>query len=461
MHSGDSGLETKRKIDDSLALLNSLLAQPTKKPSLAQHHPTLSTDSKGRSAPSSTTLDRKRVYLPPRPAVLDKLAKISASRPTLQDSIAASIAASASTRRALSAESSTAAPLSSTKPESTTSGKYQRYLPWSREQFHERLQSFKPSTWFDKPKMVNPVECARWGWVNKGYDRLECCGGCGGVVIVRVDDMQSTGEQPRQQGESSSSSDPSGHRASHDVDVDLDLELNGTTLEFDIEGSCTGPSGQVSTQCSPVITLPLVRGEFIPAMSQAREDLDKRIELLQIMADNPLIDKINHPLTNEQLQRLTAAFPDQTNSKLLILSLFGWDSNESQHVLVCRACHSQCTFIPNPPSSFNTGGGSSRDSTLGDTHSNELNDSSDRDDDTGFDVVESHRWYCYWVDPEHDPARKEGWRILYENATNDTTEGSESATPCLGPEEALAQVRRIIRGGGQKDCQKAFQPQQQ
>jgi hypothetical protein len=238
MHSGDSGLETKRKIDESLALLNSLLAQPAKKPSLAPHHPTLSTDLKGRSAPSST-LERKRVYLPPRPAVLDKLARISASRPTLQDSIAASIAASASTRRALSADSSTAASLSSTKPESTTS-KYQRYLPWSREQFHERLQSFKPSTWFDKPKMVNPVECARWGWVNKGYDRLECCGGCGGVVIVRVDDMQNTGEQqPQQQGgESSSSSDPNGHRTSHDVDLDLDL--NGTTLEFDIEGSCTG-----------------------------------------------------------------------------------------------------------------------------------------------------------------------------------------------------------------------------
>jgi hypothetical protein len=36
------------------------------------------------------------------------------------------------------------------------------------------------------------------------------------------------------------------------------------------------------------------------SQSQAREDLDKRVKLLQIMADNPLIDKINHPLVRKR-----------------------------------------------------------------------------------------------------------------------------------------------------------------
>jgi len=93
-------------------------------------------------------------------------------------------------------------------------------MPWSREQFDERLQTFKPSTWFDKPKLVNAVECAKRGWINTSDDRLECCGGCGGVVIVKID-------QDLEVEESKKSED--GIDSVQDLDDDF-------TPEFDIEG---------------------------------------------------------------------------------------------------------------------------------------------------------------------------------------------------------------------------------
>jgi hypothetical protein len=104
-----------------------------------------------------------------------------------------------------------------------------RYLPWSREQFHERLETFKPSTWFDKPKLVNAVECAKRGWINKGDDRLECCGGCGGVVIVRIGQVEenssSTRDNPTQDAEESHVTDTSTE----------DLGLDDTLPDLDAE----------------------------------------------------------------------------------------------------------------------------------------------------------------------------------------------------------------------------------
>ncbi|KAG0242761.1 hypothetical protein BGX31_011590 [Mortierella sp. GBA43] len=404
--STDPCLDTKRKIEQSLALLNSLLAHPAKKQTLGQHHASSTTTLFSEKTSTAPLTQRKSDYLPPRPAVLDKLAQLSSARPTLNDSIAASIAASASTSRVVAAEAPTA-PTTDTKSlastTTTTSRRHQRYLPWSREQFHERLQTFKPSTWFDKPKMVNPVECAKRGWINKGPDRLECCGGCGGVVVVRIDNIPSLTEQQHvQHGEDGSTLEL---QSSSGDDVDADEEA---MLDFNIEDG--------------IYRFPVV------SQSQAREDLTKRVESLQLMVGNPLIDKICHPLSSEQLQHLTTVIPDEGNTKLLILAL-------SRH----------------------SGGNDELD------HVEE-----DDDDDTGFDVVQSHRWYCYWVDPGQDHKQKEGWKILYEiltstlgisrQKTQDTaTAEPESAVPHLGPSEALAQVRRILRG---QDCSDVKPPQQ-
>lgn len=112
---------------------------------------------------------------------------------------------------------------------------------------------------------------------------------------------------------------------------------------------------------------------------------------------------------------------------MVLLALFGWQNLE-QHpgVLSCDACHTQCTFIPN--SGFN-------DSTVGvdDGDDDPENSGGDfgQDDQIGFNVIQAHKWYCYWVDSEHDRrSHREGWRIFFDlimSASRATT-GSGSTT---------------------------------
>ena len=50
--------------------------------------------------------------------------------------------------------------------------------PWSQSDFDCRLKSFGPGTWFAKPDVIAPPECARQGWTNTEMDALGCvsCG---------------------------------------------------------------------------------------------------------------------------------------------------------------------------------------------------------------------------------------------------------------------------------------------
>lgn len=50
--------------------------------------------------------------------------------------------------------------------------------PWDRRDLIRRLASFKAMTWFAKPKVVSPVNCARRGWTNVEPDIITCeaCG---------------------------------------------------------------------------------------------------------------------------------------------------------------------------------------------------------------------------------------------------------------------------------------------
>ncbi|XP_051147816.1 uncharacterized protein LOC127262976 [Andrographis paniculata] len=46
--------------------------------------------------------------------------------------------------------------------------------PWDRNDLFRRLATFKSMTWFAKPQVVSPLECARRGWVNIDADTISC-----------------------------------------------------------------------------------------------------------------------------------------------------------------------------------------------------------------------------------------------------------------------------------------------
>ncbi|KAF9324340.1 hypothetical protein BG006_000641, partial [Podila minutissima] len=379
-----AGIETKRKIDESIALLNSVLAQPSKKQSTgALISPSSSSSPLSPNSSDATTRPRKRNFLPPRPAVLDKLLRLSgssSSRPTLSDSIAASIAASGSLPRG------DAGSVAFNPPKQEAFRTKWRYMPWSREQFDERLQTFKPSTWFDKPKLVNAVECAKRGWINTSDDRLECCGGCGGVVIVKIDQ-------------------------------DLEVEGSKTAEE--------GQSGVDSVQDLDDVFIPELDIEVV-SQSRAYQELAERAKQLQMMADSPLIAQVRYPLTAEQMAHIGHMVPGITDPKLLALAMLGWTVPEKMQVVACQACHTQCSYIP----SFGSFLGDDDDDILmeGD------NGQGHGQTDTGFDAVHSHKWYCYWVDPEHNlPRKEEGWKALVQLLMPKDRKGPKASGSVAGP----------------------------
>ncbi|KAF9415167.1 hypothetical protein BGZ94_000168 [Podila epigama] len=447
-----TAFETKRKIEESIALLNSVLAQPAKKQSTRESRSSLlsslsasSVASIAHTTDTNSSGPRKRSFLPPRPAVLDKLTRLSGSsntRPTLSDSIAASIAASESSRpHAIHAGHT------GSSTESTVAKTFQakwRYMPWSREQFDERLETFKPSTWFDKPKLVNAVECAKRGWINTAEDRLECCGGCGGIVIVKIDQdlelEQATGTKAVDQGQV----------IDDDFASEFDMEALGPQFREMLTNNHAMSCPWKAHPCDDSIYK-------FPVVSQSRacQELLERVKQLETIADSPLIAKIRHPLTAEQIEHIQSLVPEVKNPTLLVLALFGWTVSDKTHLLSCPACHTQC--------SHNTSSGSTS-YLYDDDDSYALlleEDDSGLKDAGAFDVIQSHKWYCYWVDAEFNLPKKEaGWKSLVQllmpkvqknsltssGSTSGPAEDTNEPRRIIEPLEAVAQIKRMLRG---------------
>ncbi|KAL5001873.1 C3HC zinc finger-like-domain-containing protein [Aspergillus recurvatus] len=63
------------------------------------------------------------------------------------------------------------------------------FVPWDRECFLERLETFRRvDRWSPKPSAVNEVEWAKRGWICTDVARVTCVGGCGGSVVVKIPD---------------------------------------------------------------------------------------------------------------------------------------------------------------------------------------------------------------------------------------------------------------------------------
>jgi hypothetical protein len=51
----------------------------------------------------------------------------------------------------------------------------EKFEPWNRTSFADRVKSFKTWTWFGKSSLeISPLQCARHGWYNTDQDTLTC-----------------------------------------------------------------------------------------------------------------------------------------------------------------------------------------------------------------------------------------------------------------------------------------------
>ncbi|OJK02389.1 hypothetical protein ASPACDRAFT_1854367 [Aspergillus aculeatus ATCC 16872] len=83
---------------------------------------------------------------------------------------------------------STPRPTSRASNNSTTPSR-PSFVPWDRERFLERLETFRRvDRWAPKPAAINEVEWAKRGWICNDVARVVCVGGCGGSVVVKLPD---------------------------------------------------------------------------------------------------------------------------------------------------------------------------------------------------------------------------------------------------------------------------------
>ncbi|KAF3491322.1 uncharacterized protein GIQ15_00839 [Arthroderma uncinatum] len=63
------------------------------------------------------------------------------------------------------------------------------FVPWDRERFLERLETFRNvERWKPQPDAINEVQWAKRGWSCTDKVRVECVGGCGHSVVVKLPD---------------------------------------------------------------------------------------------------------------------------------------------------------------------------------------------------------------------------------------------------------------------------------
>jgi hypothetical protein len=70
---------------------------------------------------------------------------------------------------------------------SSSTSSLPNFVPWDRERFLERLETFRRvDRWSPKPAAINEVEWARRGWSCTDVMRVECVRGCGQSVVVKL-----------------------------------------------------------------------------------------------------------------------------------------------------------------------------------------------------------------------------------------------------------------------------------
>ncbi|KAE8151221.1 C3HC zinc finger protein [Aspergillus avenaceus] len=77
----------------------------------------------------------------------------------------------------------------SSRDSTVSSASRPTYVPWDRERFLERLETFRRvDRWSPKPAAINELEWAKRGWICTDVSRVTCIGGCGGSVVVKLPD---------------------------------------------------------------------------------------------------------------------------------------------------------------------------------------------------------------------------------------------------------------------------------
>ncbi|OJJ45472.1 hypothetical protein ASPZODRAFT_134131 [Penicilliopsis zonata CBS 506.65] len=135
----------------------------------------LSADAANKQGPTTPTSRALPEHLSPNLSIKKVRVNGETDLPTVRDSLS-------KTGKPVSRVPSTASTASISAPRPS-------FVPWDRERFLERLETFRRvDRWSPKPTEINEVAWAKRGWICSGVMRVSCVSGCGGSVVVKLPD---------------------------------------------------------------------------------------------------------------------------------------------------------------------------------------------------------------------------------------------------------------------------------
>ncbi|KAJ6095768.1 hypothetical protein N7486_006514 [Penicillium sp. IBT 16267x] len=303
---------------------------------------------------------------------------------------------------------------------SASSTKRPTFLPWDRDAFLERLETFRRvDRWTSKPTPINEVQWAKRGWICTDSMRVSCVSGCGGSVVVKVPDE--IDELDGYDAEKVQERKEVRARLVDEYAKRLS-EAHGENCPWRNKGcdatiqhlQLANPDTAIAKLHDRYVNI-VKLGDKLPAESVIGTpegfNLDSLIKLLPVewFKDSETASEATNPQTETNGEAVAPAQPSpveaskQVNRAALAMAFFGWDSvaDGAAGLVGCKACFRRLGLWMYKPK-----------------------ENGEVTVYTSLDVASEHMEYCPWIDPvaqsgsgkpnEKVDGLRSGWQVVAE-----------------------------------------------
>eukprot|EP01112_Ceratiomyxa_fruticulosa_P006357 TRINITY_DN1714_c0_g1_i2.p1 TRINITY_DN1714_c0_g1~~TRINITY_DN1714_c0_g1_i2.p1 ORF type:complete len:485 (+),score=105.08 TRINITY_DN1714_c0_g1_i2:104-1558(+) len=197
--------------------------------------------------------------------------------------------------------------------------------PWNIADYQNRVSTFSISNWFAKPHCIDPLTCARFGWVNKDTDLLECLS-CKNRVYFKFPSTLSLSQLEKNAEVFKVSLEKEAHKVGCPW-----IDNSSPSLFSSLPSTDKSLIDDYATRCKNIYqhlqSYPLIESKVL---SEIEKSLDGKIDKLGTENEDDVLDV----LVKE------AGLPNASDTKdrvACLLSLSGWNSKE-ENSLCCDIC---------------------------------------------------------------------------------------------------------------------------
>ncbi|GIK06941.1 hypothetical protein Aspvir_002594 [Aspergillus viridinutans] len=288
----------------------------------------------------------------------------------------------------------------SSKDSSVSSTTRPSFVPWDRERFLERLETFRRvDRWSSKPAAISEVEWAKRGWICTDVSRVSCVGSCGGSVVVKLPDELDELDGYDLDKVQERKEVPTIHRlplTNADTAI-ASLQKRYSNITKIANKLPAGDIIQTPESFNLEDVLKILPGESFETGDGLRSTES------QLQQQDQSQEQQSNEETREKNSQVTLEQSKPINRTAFALAFFGWDavSNETAGLVGCSACFRRLGLWMYKPKD-------NGDATVYDT----------------LDVANEHMEYCPWISgkaqsgtgksTEKQAELRSGWELLIQ-----------------------------------------------